>query len=406
MEKTIEKFIIILILLCHVGTIQARQPYQATVTVSAASATVSAPNLVDLQRELKTTTIQSLIPFYTPVSPASIDINIRGIFALTSFAANSTTLVVQIPQAGTMQTFTGATRDDSFTLFKDFVRDGGNHHHLLRAYARYSPIDPIAGNPNSLMAQMAQADYLLGRLSPLSGCNCGWSAQPIVHQYQTGMSVGRAFSHGFDTTTVTMPLRYSYSPDLNWALILDAPLTYNRNGGASSLFGSLGFALRLPITHNWSLKPILRVGSGGTLDLCTAGTFATAGVTSEYNYKIGNFVLSMTNYAGYFTSTNFWLTGVNFNYHLHNYIFKNGLSLTSCKGFRVCGRPVNLSVSFVDSYFAREHLFIKHYDEVGISLITNYLIPRLDYDCLSLGFSYQFGEKNYRGYYFNLTYQF
>lgn len=253
---------------------------------------------------------------------------------------------------------------------------------------------------------MAQADYLTGNLSPLSGCNCGWSAQPIVHQFQVGFLAARGFSKGFDTTSVILPLRYSYSPDLNWALIVDAPFTYNRNGGASSVFGSLGLGVRLPITCKWSLTPIVRVGAGGSLDLCTSGSFFSAGVTSVYQYKMDNVVLDITNYAGYTTSTNLWLTGVNFNYRLQTYIFKNGLTLKTCNAFTFCNRPLNFSVSFVDTLFSRNRLYIRHYDEIGLSVIASGINPCLDYDCLTLGFAYQFGEKNFKGYCLNLTYQF
>lgn len=406
MKRILANIVLAFILMFPGAVLQAYQPYHATIRVGLASATIADPNLVDLSRDLKTTTLELLIPFYTPTTAVAIDLDLRGIDTLMSFAENSTTLVVQIPQADTVQTFQGATRDASIQLFKDYVRDGGTHHRLLRAYARYSPIDPIAGNPNSLMAQMAQADYLVGRLSPLSGCDCSWSAQPIVHQFQTGLNVGRAFSKEFDTTIVTLPLRYSYSPNLDWAFILDAPFSYYRNGGASSVFGSIGLGLRVPMTHHWSFTSILRAGSGGSLDLCTSGSFASAGLMSVYNYKIKEFVLTMTNYAGYITSTNFWLTGINFNYHLHNYIFKNGLSLTSCQGVIVCGRTLNFGISFIDSYFAKDRLYIKHYDEIGVTLITTGLNSCLDYDCLSLGFAYQFGQKNYKGYQLNLAYQF
>lgn len=405
MHRTVSLIFLSLFLFLE-ASLAAREPYHATVTVGSASRSVSDPNLVDLTRNLKTASLELLIPFYTPVSPVSIDINLRGILALTSFAANSTTLVVEIPQAGITQTFTGATRDDSLKLFKDFVRDGGDKHRLLRAYSKFSPIDPIAGNPSSLMALMAQADYLIGRLTPLSGCDCCWSSQPIVNLFQSGLNVGRAFSKKFDTTVISLPLRYSYSPHLDWAFIIDAPFTYIRNGGASSIVGSLGLGVRVPITAAWSLTPTFRMGAGGSLDLCTAGSFATLGLTSVYNYKIDEYVLSMTNYAGYFTSTNLWLTGINFNYHLHNYIFKNGLSLTSCRGFTLCDRPFNFSISFVDTCFTKDRLFINHYDEIRVSLFTTCLNPCLEYDCLSIGLAYQFGQKNYRGYYLNLAYQF
>lgn len=400
------KFIFTFIFLTETISLQSREPYHTTISVGSESATVSAPNLVDLKRELKTTSLELIIPYYTPVTAVSLDFNLRGILALATFAEGSTTLVVDIPQAGTTQTFTGATRDDSLTLFKDYIRDGGTKHRLLRAYARFSPIDPIAGNPTSLMAEMGQSDYLVGRLSPLSGCDSCWSAQPIVHQFQGGIDAGRAFSDEFETTTIKLPIRYSYSPDLNWALVIDAPLTLNINGGAYSVVGSLGFGIRFPITNDWSLTPILRFGAGGSLDLCTAGDFVSAGLISTFNYKVSDFVLSMTNYAAYITSGNLWLTGVNFNYHLHNYVFKNGLSITSCNGFTVFGRPINYTAFFIDTDYERDHLFINHYDEVGIAFITTNLNPCIDYDCLSLGFSYQFGQKSYKGFYINLEYQF
>lgn len=386
--------------------LNARQPYEAVITVDSARATVTAPNLVDLKRDLSTSEIQELIPFYTPTSAVSFDIDLRGIDAFTSFAANSTTLVVNIPQANFSGTFTGESREDSLILFKEFIKDAGNQHRLLKAYARYSPIDPIAGNPNSLMAQMGQADYLIGRLSPLSGCESCWCAQPIVNQVQIGSYLGRSFAGGFDTTSVTMPLRYSYSWDLNHAFIIDAPLTYLRNGGASSLVGSVGVGFRLPIWDCWSLTPIVRMGSGGSLDLCTSAAFISTGLTSNFDYKVSNFVFSLTNYASYIASTNLWLSGVNFNYHLHNYILKNGLSLTTCDGWCLCGRNINLSLSFIDSYFGRERLYIRHYDEVGFSLITEYLNPYLEYDNLSVGFAFRFGQHHYKGYFLNLAYQF
>lgn len=387
-------------------TLSAREPYKAGVAVGNDTAIITASNLLDLKRKLSSDSIQELIPLYTPTSAVAIGMDIRGLEAITGFAANSTTLLVNIPRAGITVSFTGSTRDESLALFKEYLHDGGRNTRLLRAYAKYSPIDPIAGNPNSLLASLGQADYELGRLSPLAGCDCSWSAQPVVHQFQAGLKGTRSFIGGFDATAVTLPLRYTYSPDLNWALIIDAPLTYLRNGGASSLYTSLGLGLRYPLTNAWSLTALSRFGSGGSLDLCTSGTFFTAGATSAYQMNFWDSVLTITNYAGYYTSTNFWLTGVNFNYHLQNYVFKNGFNWTSCEGFSFCNRTLNLGVSFVDTYFPSRKLYIRHYDEIGFSLITTGINPCLDYDCLTLGFAYQFGYNRFKGYSLNMTYQF
>ena len=406
MYKTHFKLILATLLLSAPSLAQAHKPYQAIIELPPASSQVSATNLVDLQRDLEKS-LDELSPLYTPTSAVAININLRGIETLTAFPANSTTLVVTIPQIGVTETFEGGTRDASFALYRDYVRNAGNHHHhLLNAYAKYSPIDPIAGNPTSLMDQMGLADYRLGVLSPLSGCACDWDAQPLLHQFQAGVDFERAFVDEFETTLFTNSMRYSYSPNGNWALITDVPLTFIDNGGAYSVYGSLGMALRIPIIKGWSLTPTLRQGFGGSLDLCTAGSFFSTGLTSLYHYKINNFVLGMTNYVAYITSTNLWLSGINFNYHLQNYIFKNGLSLTTCQGLTICEIPLNFSLSFTDSCYAKENLYIRHFDEFNISMIGNRINPWIDYDCLSIGFTYQFGEKNFKGYQLNIAYQF
>lgn len=382
------------------------EPYQAILASNTAKAKISEPNLVDLSRSLKTNAIESILPLYTPTTPILIDINLRGIISRTSFPKNSTTLFVEIPQAGISKTFTGATRDDSIQLYKDYIRDGGKKHRLLKAYAKYSPIDPIAGNPNSLMAQMAQADYLTETPSPLNEWNPCINSQLAIHQFQLGMNPGRAFSKKFDTTIVTLPIRYSYSSRNGTTFILDAPFTYNRNGGASSAFGSLALALRTSPIRNWSLTSIFRAGSGGSFDLCTSGCFISTGFMSVLNYQVNECLIKMTNYVGYVASVNLWLTGINFNYHLNNYIFKNGLSISSRDLFYICNKPLSLKLSFVDTYFSGNALYINHYDEISFSLFMTSLNPYANEDCLSVGFSYQFGKKDYKGYFLNITYQY
>lgn len=388
-------------------TLEARQPYRARATVGVDSVFVTDPNVNSLMKDLKTASLEQLLPIYTPTSAISIDINLRGIGVITAFAANSTTLTLDIPQIGISTSFTGTTRDDSVTLMKDFLKNAANDNpKFFKAFARYSPIDPIAGNPNSLMAAMAQGDYLFGNLSPLSGCDCCWSAQSIRHQFQVGLNVARGLTETFETTSINIPLRYSYSPDRKHAFIIDMPQTLNKYDGAYSLAGSLGFGFRIPITHQWSLTPTLRFGLGGSADLESGGTFFATGIVSNYNYAFCEYVLSVTNQATYFTSTPLHLGGINCDYHLHNFVFKNGIALTSCQGIEFCCRIFNCKLTFIDSAFVGDSLYMEHYDEIGVSLITYPMNRCIDYDCLSLGIAYQFGQKNYRGYNINAVYQF
>jgi hypothetical protein len=406
MQKKIFPLLATCALFCQASVAEAKETYQATVTVGATSAHAEGTSILNMISDLRQTELETLLPVYTPTSPTDFVYNLRGLFAISSFAANSTTLTFTLPQVGVTETFTGSTRDESLELLQEFLRDNGRNAKVLKAYAKYTPIDPMAGNPNSLMYRMAQADYLYGRLSPLSGCDCAWSSQPSVHLFQAGTDIGRAFSHEFDTTFINLPLRYSYSPCNDWSFILDVPLTLLDNGGSYSAFASLGMGLKLPLSSDWSLTPTIRLGAGGSLDLAAAAAFASTGVTSAYSMHFSSYDLTMTNYVGYFASLPFHLGGINFDYHLYNFSYKNGLTLTSCDGYEFCGKPINYSIFFTDTDFEGSSLYISHFEEVGINLIATHLNPCLDYDCLSVGFSYQFGHKNYKGYYLNMTYQF
>jgi len=395
---------------------EAREPYKAIVDFGTQSATFTTSNIVSLTNDLATASIQKKISGYTPVSAASLVFNLRGLTCTASYPAGSTTLNVVIPDAGIDVSFTGGTREESNQLFEDFYLTGAQGNHKFRkAFAKHTPIDPIAGNPNSLMSLMAQADFAFARLSPLSGCREGcqkccedpcWESQPLVHQFQF-MGIGaRAMSETFDTIVLSVPLRYSYSPTKTWALIVDLPMTFLYNDGAWSTDGSLGMGFRIPIVYTWTLTPTGRVGLGGSLSLATLGSFVSGGLLSNINIPMWNFVLSVADYGGYFATIPLTWGGIRFNYNLHNWVIKNGIAMTTCNELNICGIPFNFSINFTDTLYRGDTLFIKHYDEVGFSIIANCLSNLFDYDSLILNAAYQFGQKNYQAYIGSLAYQF
>ncbi len=394
----------------------AREPYKAIVNVGSQSATFTTTNVVDLTKDLSTAAIHAKIGGYTSTSAASLTLNLRGLTVTGSYPAGSTTLTVQIPQAGIVVSFSGSTREESNRLFEEFYYTGAHDNRKFRnAFARYTPIDPIAGNPNSLMSLMAQADFAFARLSPLSGCqDCcqkccedpNWSSQPLVHQFQVQGIGARAMSETFDTIVLSLPFRYSYSPTKTWALIFDLPFTLLDNDGAWSIDGSLGAGFRIPIVYTWTLTPTVRLGLGCSPSFNTLGSFVSSGLLSNINIPMWNFVLSVADYGGYFYNIPVEWGGIKYNYHLQNWIFKNGIALTTCNELNICGIPFNFGINFTDSLFCGDELFIEHYDEVGFSIIANCLSNLFEYDSLILNASYQFGQKNYQAYVGSLAYQF
>lgn len=385
----------------------AKEPYHASIRVQQCKASTSAPNLVDLTNQLKAAALNQLLPIYTPVSATLLQFNLRGIFADAAFAENSPTLTVYYPQINKKELFQGATRDESLKLFKDSIRDGGEGKALLKAYPIYSPIDPIAGNPLSLQASMLRADYLLAELSACSSrCRENVECSGNIKPFMGGAGFARGFSKGFDATIAKLPLRYVCQFKQNSSFIFDLPLAYQNNGGASSMQGSFGLGFQRPLTDRWSVTAVSRAGCGGSLDLCTGGTLVSFSLVSEYAFSISKYELAMINCIGYSTSINFWLTGINFSYNLHNIVSRNGIRLSSCEEFSLLGCPFNFSLGFADNYFAKDRLYIKHFDELSCSFTVDDLRVGDLKGCLSVCFSYQFGQRSYQGYLFDLNYFF
>ena len=210
---------------------------------------------------------------------------------------------------------------------------GGHKHHLLKAYAKYSPIDRIAGNPNSLMAQMAQADYLIGRLTPEKRLRLLLGSAKPSASISSRIKNGKSFFTRIRYNSChTPPPLFLLSP---FGLGVDYRCSPHLFSKRRSFLYFRIIRIRASHSHQPRMVPHAHfaIRLWGSLDLCTAGGFIAAGLTSAYQYKISDYVLCMTNYAGYYSTTNLWMSGVNFNYNLHNWIFKNGLSLTLCDAF-------------------------------------------------------------------------
>jgi hypothetical protein len=94
------------------------------------------------------------------IETININLNFRGLPASLTYTGAGT-LVVQIDDIVT-KTFTGTSRDDLVNQLKDYLKSGdgsGAIGAIQRRLAKVSPVDPVAGNPTSLMSQMVDHDF-------------------------------------------------------------------------------------------------------------------------------------------------------------------------------------------------------------------------------------------------------
>ena len=98
-------------------------------------------------------------------------LDFRGVEFIGSYADNSPVFTVRVPafdEGGVpyVLVFNGATRAESYALFDDYLDIDGDAagqaeaerllRLLLKALARLSPMDPLAGNPGSLQGSMVR----------------------------------------------------------------------------------------------------------------------------------------------------------------------------------------------------------------------------------------------------------
>ena len=101
---------------------------------------------------------------YTDMSEAHAVVDFRGLGMNFSFPGAGTSLVFEVPSLDIREEFNGATRDASVDQLEDFLKSQGGDilSRIQAASIATSPVDPIAGNPGSMMGIMVSRQFEAG----------------------------------------------------------------------------------------------------------------------------------------------------------------------------------------------------------------------------------------------------
>lgn len=349
------------------------------------------------------TLFRQINPAYSSTSVANITLNVRGLPVIASYTntTNPTALNFTVDSLGIDETFTGATRADSNQQFLDFIKANGNSilSRLLQGFVSNTPIDPVAGNPNSIMAKMSQDDYRLG-----SGLNAGGEYNLLG----TGLMAGYSEAGGFQTAFASVPLNYIYTlPNTSkppTLLILDVPLRYVNIQGASVVEGSIGVGATIPVHNTWSFTPMFRFGVVGSLDLGSIQSVYSGTVTSKYDFYYDDLKLSLNNMIGYYQTGNLISNKLG-DYDLQNVIFRNGLSLEGSLNFKMFDEPTSWELQFTDARVTGDKWFIDGFEEITATFGTRRRQARMDWQTLRIGAGLTLG-KSFQGGQIMFTYRF
>ncbi len=359
--------------------------------------------------------LRNTLSLYTPVSKVDAVLDIRGLGAFASYAALSTRLNFSVPSIGVDLSFQGQTRDQSQALFRDYLTKNGGDiiSRLFRELAATSPIDPVAGNPNSLMATMSAGAFDVatgfGSVGDKKGTgdpNTG--PLPIMpNQFSLGGDLGLSRSGGYDSFVAHLPLRYIVKfRDSRYRLTFNLPMTYIRTEGAQSGMASFGTSLEIPVIGKaWSITPSVQAGLAGSLDLGSAAAMYSGDVTSSYAFHIGETEVRLGNGVGYYKSGGLTINGRTYDYGIQNTLTKNGISVSVPLEGSLFGDPLNLQAYIIDTHAFGDRLYIQHYDEIGLVYGTTPDPYKQMWNSYRIGLTYTVG-RHYNAGKFNFGYRF
>src|ERR1051326_5737852 len=139
--------------------------FSADIVVGANSAHVAFNRAEDVVDVVKSQNLSQQDGNYTGVEQASVTVNFRGLtFIFASPAPTSTQLNFAVPKLNINLTFNGtgasvaAARDDAQQQLRDYLKNGSLVGQIQKELARSSPVDPVAGNPNSMQSRMVMQD--------------------------------------------------------------------------------------------------------------------------------------------------------------------------------------------------------------------------------------------------------
>ncbi len=378
------------------GSAGARDLFRSAISIDGGAISVLGTNKARRIPDLfSTRRLLSIDPGYSPTDAVLAELDVRGLRALLGFGANSTALRLLIPGAVDV-TFDGGSREASRKQlekwlegdFSSSTAPGGKLTKFLQALVERSPVDPVAGNPNSLQSRMFAADWRMGTSGESHTWVEGW---PLKTHFRADLGAGYFDADGYDVAAIDLPLHFALDFQ-RVALLVDVPIAATSTQGAWSGMGSGGLGVRVSPVKWWSITPAARMGAVGSVDLGGLAAMYSASLTSHVRIPVGLFAVGIGNMAGVAqTIDSIEVGGYGLAYELTNWTMRNGGYIEGFTGIDFLGAGIGWRVYGSDVRFFGDDLYMDSYAEVGAGLGADAILMGLGLDI-----SYLFG-RNYGG---------
>lgn len=243
---------------------------------------------------------------------------------------------------------------------------------INRAAVRETGFDPVAGNPNSLMATMVGTIHGLTNTS-ITGTN----QQDIDNQWDLGIRYGSQTVAGNEITSIHLPLAYTFK--LDWfpghRLQFRMPISHSEiNKETNNYSLQLGFGWTIPLIDGLETTPAIDYGIAGSGELLTAGVLRALSLTTRYDFAVMGQNFTLTNSLAKIDSVRFEYedededTGVTdlyvIDYDLSNKAMTNGVAWHVALPW-LSGTAVQAYLR--DTRFYGDKLYSEQNNELGVN---------------------------------------
>ena len=429
-------FSTILLLLFYVGSVSGADLFQLTITEGGVTKTMSYSSVDELPDYNTMKNQFSGIDF----DNGQIDflLNYRGIELKAAYpnAASDpggNKVTFNIPSLNKTWSYEGTSRQGSWTQLTDaLVQESDLVNDLLGLMVLYTPNDPVAGNPSSLMDNFVRLDFSPVLVDLPLGPSMGGGMGDVVEPEQTpnadgGMGeesssvssgspevtesdeesgeesssvgerenmigIGLGFSSydqgGSKVNTTTIPFSYSWNfeGESKPSLTLRLPISQIDVDGNAGIAAGLGLNYRQFVSPNWQLSPSLNYGVTASEALGSGGALASYSILSIYDWPASWGAIRIGNQAGQYRSMPLSVGGTTFDAGIESTVLRNGLIFQFPTGFIRDG--ATFDPYLLDTRYYGTELYIMQYYEMGFtlsgwvflssSLTFNYLVAEED----------------------------
>lgn len=430
------RFAAIILLAGVAVSAQARDPFHLRIEVDDDAANASFfgfPNIEDAIDQIDPDQLAARYPTAS-TGKVEVDFDFRGLQAFVGFETEDVdpdTLTFRIkgvkfnngmneikftprsgnPQVEFLAASTNDRRSDALDQLKDYLKENKDAlKALLTALARFTPIDPLAGNPDSLFGRQMRANFDQGfthKVSQIWGCGStasnsffgqGFEVAQVgdsgdifrdAQERQAALMAQNEFGIGLyaaSTTaemapspavpgggevvsnSLTIPISYTakLDSDPRRKIRFDLPLTAVDTEGAMSYGLGLGLSYTHPLSDEWTLTPAVGAGVTGSEDLGSAGGATNYSITSAYTWRLDSFAISMGNAVGRYESLALKIGDIEAEADIANTVFTNGLMFTGPNS--LIAKNMVVEYSIVDTRITGDEVYTDGYDEIGVAV--------------------------------------